>query len=323
MPGPPLSFKAQSKIEPIHLVQTILSNPLRRLFCIVGEDNISPCPLEACESLQYNILLLQPSFFTRRLNHGVFAGHMVGRNREGSGVLQAADHVEVGHAGLHHEHVGALGMVEGSLDECLPPVRWILLVCLLVSEARVAVQSVTERAVVCRSVLSRVGKDGHIGETLRVEGIADGADTAVLFNVASRFRMVRQSASRLHADILHLYEGHKHDTHHHITWGDNIGTSLGLGNGLLAQLVNGDIVQDLAILNNTIVTLVGVRVKGHIRAHHAVWVLLLNHTNGSVDNTVGVVSLHAEVRLKLIWDLGEEHKGFDSKLIGLANLFQH
>mmetsp|Transcript_27970 Transcript_27970/g.82252 ORF Transcript_27970/g.82252 Transcript_27970/m.82252 type:complete len:290 (-) Transcript_27970:492-1361(-) len=289
MPGPPLSFKAQSKIEPIHLVQTILSNPLRRLFCIVGEDNISPCPLEACESLQYNILLLQPSFFTRRLNHGVFAGHMVGRNREGSGVLQAADHVEVGHAGLHHEHVGALGMVEGSLDECLPPVRWILLVCLLVSEARVAVQSVTERAVVCRSVLSRVGKDGHIGETLRVEGIANGADTAV----------------------------------HHITWGDNIGTSLGLGNGLLAQLVNGDIVQDLAILNNTIVTLVGVRVKGHIRAHHAVWVLLLNHTNGSVDNTVGVVSLHAEVRLKLIWDLGEEHKGFDSKLIGLANLFQH
>ena len=112
-------------------------------------------------------------------------------------------------------------------------------------------------------------------------------------------------------------------THHHVTGSDDVGTSTSLGDGLLAELVDGNIVEDLAILDDTIVALIGVGIKGDIGTNDTVGVLLLDHADGTVDDAIGVVGLDAKVGLELIGDLGEEDKGLDAKVVGLANLADH
>ena len=112
-------------------------------------------------------------------------------------------------------------------------------------------------------------------------------------------------------------------THHHVTGSDDVGTSTGLGDGLLTELVDGNIVEDLAIFDDTIVALIGVGIKGDIGTNDTVGVLLLDHADGTVDDAIGVVGLDAEVGLELVGDLGEEDEGLDAKVVGLANLADH
>jgi hypothetical protein len=101
-------------------------------------------------------------------------------HRQVSVVLEAADDVEVRHAGLDHEDVGALVGVEVGLEQRLAAVGRVLLVRLLVAEPGVRVEGVAERPVVRRRVLGRVRHDAHVREPLRVERRADRADAAVL-----------------------------------------------------------------------------------------------------------------------------------------------
>ena len=112
-------------------------------------------------------------------------------------------------------------------------------------------------------------------------------------------------------------------TYHHITGSNDISTGTSLGDGLLTELVDGNIVEDLSVLNDTIVSLVRVGVERNVGADNTVGVLLLDHADGTVDDSVGVVGLHAEVGLKLIGNLGEENKGLDAKVVSLADLTDH
>ena len=105
---------------------------------------------------------------------------MVGSDRECGVVLQAADNIQVRHTRLDHEHIGTFSGIQSSLDKSLATVGRILLVSLLISEARVAVQGITEGTVVRGGIFGSVRQDGDISESFRIQSIANGLDTSVL-----------------------------------------------------------------------------------------------------------------------------------------------
>lgn len=108
---------------------------------------------------------------------------MVGGNREGGGILKTTDNIKVGHTGLYHEHVGALGGIQSSLNKSFPSIGRVLLVSFLVTESGVAVKSITEGTVVCRGIFGSVRKDGNISESLGIEGITNSTNTSILREV--------------------------------------------------------------------------------------------------------------------------------------------
>ena len=112
-------------------------------------------------------------------------------------------------------------------------------------------------------------------------------------------------------------------TYHHVTGSDDVGASTSLGDGLFAELVDGNIVEDLAILDDAVVALIGVGIQGDVGTNDTVGVLLLDHADGTVDDAIGVVGLDAEVCLELIGDLGEEDERLDAEVVGLTNLSDH
>ena len=88
--------------------------------------------------------------------------------------------VEVGQAGLDHDHVGAFGDIELGLAQRLLGVGRIHLIGALVArERRRGADRVAERTVEGRGVFRRIGHDRHVREGGPVERGADGADPSV------------------------------------------------------------------------------------------------------------------------------------------------
>src|SRR5487761_1700625 len=74
----------------------------------VGEDAVRAGALEAEERF-HDHALVEPAALDRAAQHRVLAAHLIGEGRQLEAFLHAPDHVEIGHARLHHHHVGALG----------------------------------------------------------------------------------------------------------------------------------------------------------------------------------------------------------------------
>src|SRR5260370_162181 len=117
---------------------------------------------------------------TRRHDHRIFARDLVDERRHAERFADAVQDIEIGQAGLDHDHVGALGNVELSLAQRLLRVRRIHLIGALVAgERRRGADRVAERTVEGRGVFRRIGHDRHVRERGRVQRGADGADPAV------------------------------------------------------------------------------------------------------------------------------------------------
>merc|ERR1719232_2517542 len=135
-----------STMDYLLLVQSILLHPLGGLLGIICQDDVGPCPLEACQCLQHHVPLVEPTPLDCRLQHGVFPANVIRRYREVRRVLQPAYDVKVRHSRLDHQHVSTLLGVKCRLNERLPTVRRILLVCLLIAKSGMGVESVPERS---------------------------------------------------------------------------------------------------------------------------------------------------------------------------------
>mmetsp|Transcript_10432 Transcript_10432/g.16916 ORF Transcript_10432/g.16916 Transcript_10432/m.16916 type:complete len:226 (+) Transcript_10432:200-877(+) len=214
---------------------------------------------------------------------------MVGSNGQWGSILQSANDVKVGHTRLYHEHISTFLCIQCGLDECLTSVGRILLVGLFVTKARVRVKGITEWSVVGGSVFSSVREDGDIGETFRVKRIANGLDSSIL----------------------------------HITRSHNIATSSCLTHGLFTKLVNSNIIQNNSIFHHTIMSLVRIRIQRNICADNCFRVLLLNHADGPVDNSLGIVRLACKIGLELISHFWEKDKCLNSQFQCLANFIHH
>ena len=163
-------------------------------------------------------------------------------------------------------------------------------------------------------------KDEH-GVRLHMHGFVIMTFNQGLFRFTSLLRSISNTIHSIISIAIH-HPSHQ-STYHHVTGSDDISASTSLGDGLFAELVDGNIVEDLAILDYAVVALIGVGIQGDIGTNDTVGVLLLDHADGTVDDAIGVVGLDAEVGLELIGDLGEEDERLDAEVVGLTNLSDH
>lgn len=114
--------------------------PLCRVDGEVGEDPGGTRPFERQQRFQDDAIL-HPAAIDGTAQHGVLAAHLVGEGGHAERLVHAPDDVEIGHAGLHHDHVGALGQVERHFAQGLVAVGRVHLVGLLVALAERAARA--------------------------------------------------------------------------------------------------------------------------------------------------------------------------------------
>jgi hypothetical protein len=90
-----------------------------------------------------------------------------------------ADDVEVGHGGLHEDHVGAFVEIEVDFAHGFAEVGAIHLIGAAVAELGRGVGGFAEGAVESRGKFRGVAEDGRVGTAGFIEGLADGGDAAV------------------------------------------------------------------------------------------------------------------------------------------------
>ena len=102
---------------------------------VVGDDRVGTRAADRGQRLERRGPLVEPAVLSGGLEHRVLARDMVGGEGCAGGVLDPADHVEVGKRGLDHEHVGALVEVELRLADRLEHVGRIHLVAAAVARS--------------------------------------------------------------------------------------------------------------------------------------------------------------------------------------------
>ena len=106
---------------------------LRRLDREVGEDAVRARALEAVQAFHHRLVIVQPAILSGRLDHGVLAADLIGEGRHPERLLHPMQHIEIGHAGLHHQHVRALGDIQRAFADRLVAVAEIHLIGALVA----------------------------------------------------------------------------------------------------------------------------------------------------------------------------------------------
>ena len=117
------------------------------------------------ERLEHGAVAVEPAFFEGGLEHGVLAGDLVGADGHVEALAGGADDVEVGHGGLHQDHVGAFVEVEIDLAHGFAEVGAIHLVGAAVAELGRGVGGFAEGAVEGRGELRGVAEDGRVGQS--------------------------------------------------------------------------------------------------------------------------------------------------------------
>mmetsp|Transcript_504 Transcript_504/g.762 ORF Transcript_504/g.762 Transcript_504/m.762 type:complete len:248 (+) Transcript_504:66-809(+) len=241
-------------------------HPHGSLLCIISKNNIRPSPLETSKSLKYNSLLIQPSPLTRSLNHTIFSRNMICRNGKIGIILQTTNDIQIRHTRLDHEHIGSLRSIQCRFHQSLPSIRRILLIRLLIPKSRMGIKRITEWSIVRTCIFRRISENGNIRKPLGIQSIPNGTNASI----------------------------------HHIRRSNNICPRPRLRNSLFAQLINSNIVQNLAIFHGTIMPLIRIRIQCHIGTNNRIGVFLFNHSDGTMNDSIGVICFHAEVGLEFI-----------------------
>ena len=175
-----------------------------------------------------------------------------------------AEDVEIGQAGLDHDHVGALGDVELGLAQRLVGIAVVHLVGALVAgECRRGADGIAERAVERRGVFRRIGHDLHVDVSRRRRAPARIAPTRP--SIMSDGAMMSQPASACTSACLHQH-----------------------GDGL--------VVEDGAVAHQAVVAVAGVGIERHVAQHADLRHRLLDGADRLADQIVGVERLAAVAR---------------------------
>ena len=193
--------------------------------------------------------------------------------------------VEIGHAGLHHHHVGPLLEVGGDLAQGLVGVGVVHLVGLLVPLQRAGrADRVAEGPIEGRGVLGRVGHDHRVLELVLLQRAADHADAAV----------------------------------HHVRGAEDVAAGLGLGERLFLQRQQRLVVEDHAVAHDPVMAVGVVGVERHVEQHAHLRDRVLDRAGGGVDEVVGVPGFFGPGRLVLGLGVGEERDAGDPEVGGPA-----
>jgi len=100
-------------------------------------------------------------------------------------------------------------------------------------------------------------------------------------------------------------------------------TGARVAEGLLAELLDGVVVEDLSVLDDAVVAHGGVRVERDVGEDDRLGQRLLDHPHRARHDPLRVVRLLAAVRLELVLNLREEDEGADAVLPRVLRLGEH
>src|SRR5580658_1337490 len=148
-------------------------------FGVVGEDDAGAGAVDALQGFHHDAVAVDPVVLGGGFDHRVFAGDLIGGQRQIETQAGGGDYVEVGQGRLDHDHVSALFDVELDFAHGFAQVGSIHLIGAAVAELRGGVGGLAERAVESRGELGGVRKNRRVNEAGFVEGAADGGDAAI------------------------------------------------------------------------------------------------------------------------------------------------
>ena len=123
---------------------------------------------------------------------------------------------------------------------------------------------VAERTIEAGRIFGSIGHDLHIFVPGVVQCFADGGDTAI----------------------------------HHVRWGDDIASGMGLVNCLFAQHSHGGVIDDFAFDKDAVMAMVGERVERNIADHTKPGMCGLDRAHGAADQIVTVARQRAVIVLQ-------------------------
>lgn len=260
----------------------------------VGEDEIGAGAFDGEDGFVACALVVEPAALRGGVDHGVFAGDLVGDDGEEGPIFEVSNDIEVGAGRFDHEEVGALVLVEDGFDAGGASVGWVELVSgfgeVVGTGGFGAADGIAERAVEGGVEFGAVGEDGDFGEAALVEGLADDADAAI----------------------------------HHIGGGDDIDAGLGVEDGHTCEHGDGGVIFDIGLvgIENAIVTVRGVGIEGDIGDDEEFGEVFFELSDGAKDECFGVEGLFAVGGFEGGIDAGEESDGAYPELVKRAALFE-
>jgi len=81
--------------------------------------------------------MVQPAIGCSRLQHRVFPADLIGKGRHAESLFDVAQHVQIGHARFHHDHVGTFADVGCDFAQGFDAIGRIHLISGLVRPAEV------------------------------------------------------------------------------------------------------------------------------------------------------------------------------------------
>ncbi len=226
---------------------------------MIRQDEVGAGAANAGEDFHRHALLVDHAGRGRGFDHRVFAAHVVGADGQRRRLAHTAQDIEVRERRLHHQHVGALVLVQRGLAEPLARVAGIHLVRRAIAELGRAVGGVAERAVERGGVFHGVREDGEVFVRAVIEGLADRGDAAV----------------------------------HHVAGGDDVSTSVGVDERDPREHLERRVVVDVddAVtpgVEDAAMTVVGVFVHADVGHHHELRRGVFHRADGRGHRTIGI-----------------------------------
>ncbi|QTK78957.1 hypothetical protein AT6N2_C1172 [Agrobacterium tumefaciens] len=247
----------------------------------IGKNAITARTLETEKRFHHHPLAVDPAIHGGGLDLGIFAGDLIGESGQAKIFLQPPADIEIGQAGLDHQHIGAFLHVECRVADRLHAIgRADVIAALVTLQQAGGGDRLAIGAVIARREFRRIGHDADILVPGRIKTATNGADAAI----------------------------------HHLRWGDNVRTGFRLKDRRPDDLIHGLVVDDLVAAQDAVMAMAGEGVERDIGDHADIGDGFFDRKRRLIDQIVCFERVGAGLVAQLHLDIREGGDGGNAKV---------